>query len=477
MTSAPIPFVNTQESGSDELGGATQLALNVVVDKKGTVRRRPGIRAASGVPTFVTNNSPVIGVYVSQDGRVFAVDQNDRKIWSMNALSSFALTSITGEDWLRGAVRPIFAETEALIVIAGGAEPQKIVFETLDTSILAGSPPNASHVIANGARLLLNNLSDYTGLVHFSDLASGSSYAGHEVWTAGLGTAGYFSTESRPDPVGALMESRNEVIAVGTTTLQAFAPDAQSTYAPASAVEYGTNAPYSVIRDDNSLAFFDNLRRFVVSDTRDVESLSDAIRGTLESIASPTDCFGFRVLSNSLDAYAWVFPTDGRSFVYQKGSGWGEWNSGTLDDPHPLAISSACISQVDGRNLVGTPDGRIAELSMDAADDLGAPFSAVVRTGFLAHDTDNRKWCKSVKLALRRGEYGTGAATAMLGFRDRNGPWQWIRVDIGADGDTEATVIFRSLGIYRRRQWAFEFTGARQMILAGATEEFEVLEA
>lgn len=477
MTYAPIPFVNVQESGSDELGGALQLALNVVQDQKGTIRRRPGIQTSLLAPAAAIAGSAIVGLWVTTDGQLFAVDDAARRIWRVLSAGATAIPSTTGEPSVLGTQRPTFAETEAMLGIAGGGFPSKLVFADMHISLIGGSPPLASHVVANSARLLLNDLGDYTGLVHYSDLATGSSYAGHEVWTSGIGTAGYFLTESRPDPVVALLESSNEIIALGTTTMQAFAADAQTVYAPVTAREFGCGAPYSVIRDDNSIAWLDNARRFVISDTRDVQSIAAPIKGTLETVASPADCFGFRALLNSLDAYVWSFGVDGRTFVFQKAIGWAQWSCGTADVPLPFMATSHCLSPVDGRNLIGTNDGRIAELSMDAADDLGLPFTAVVRTGYINHDTDNRKWCKSVKFTLRRGEPGAGAATAMFGFRDRPGDWTRIAIDIGSAGDVDATVIFRSLGVYRQREWMFEFTGTRQLILAGATEEYEVLEA
>lgn len=477
MTSAPIPFTNQQESGSDELGGASSLAMNVILDQKGTVRRRPGLATSSLAPAAAISSYAIIGVWVTQDGKLFAVDAA-RNIYRVTPNAAAILSAQRGSSArLNGDRRPVFAETEALIAISGGQEIQKIVLATNDTTHLGGNPPMASHVIANSARLLANDINDYTGLVRFSDFAAGGAYAGHEVWNVGIGNAGYFSTESRPDPVVALVESSNEIVVFGTSTMQAFAPDAQSGYAPVSSREFGCSAPYSVIRDDNNLAFFDNARRMVVTDTRDMSPISGAIKGTLDAMRRTDDAFGYRALVGSLDSYAWTFPTDGRTFNYQKGGGWSQWSGGETNARRPFPVSAHCISPLDGRNVVGTLDGRIAELSGSATTDLGVTFSSRVVTGFLNHDTDNRKHCACVRFALRRGE-GTGPAFAKFGYRDAPGDWlAEILIPLGSYGETDITIPFRSLGTYRRRQWFFEFGGSRQLVLAGATEEYEVLDS
>jgi hypothetical protein len=48
-------------------------------------------------------------------------------------------------------------------------------------------------------------------------------------------------------------------------------------------------------------------------------------------------------------------------------------------------------------------------------------------------------------------------------------------VELGLSGDTAQVVVLRSLGVYRKRQWVFEFSADVELELVSAIEEFDVL--
>jgi hypothetical protein len=233
-----------------------------------------------------------------------------------------------------------------------------------------------------------------------------------------------------------------------------------------------------VIRDDHSFAWLDHSRRFVHGDGRSVEILSDPIQQVLDNMTRVDDCFGFRVLRGPIDAFVWVFPADGRSFCYQKGGGWSQWMS--WNDligwaRMPINAHARVVGSAD--NLVGLTDGKIGLLTPSTQTDLGTPIQAYVMTGYLNRDADRWKQCVSVRLALQRGLGSwTTEPVASLQWRDDGGPWQSpIKVSLGISGDQEIVVELRGLGTYRRRQWRFHFRGTEELVLAGATEEYEVL--
>jgi hypothetical protein len=65
---------------------------------------------------------------------------------------------------------------------------------------------------------------------------------------------------------------------------------------------------------------------------------------------------------------------------------------------------------------------------------------------------------------------------AFLRFRDGPGAWSdRIPVDLGASGERELVLRLPSLGVYRRRQWEFEYSGTEALVLVSAVEEFTVL--
>ena len=61
MPQEPINFGPNQESSYDELGGASPSAINVIIDEKGTVYKRPGIATYSVAPSSVVDGNGIIG--------------------------------------------------------------------------------------------------------------------------------------------------------------------------------------------------------------------------------------------------------------------------------------------------------------------------------------------------------------------------------------------------------------------------------
>lgn len=484
MAQARIPFVPNQESGLERLAGGMPAAMNVVLDAKGAVRRRPGIATSSLAPSSVIDSGGLVGLYSTVGGKLFAVggSTEPRSIYRLSATDSFELSGGGGATDLQGTGRPVFAETDALLVIAGGSVPQKIVLADDSSDRLAGGPPSSSHVIANSSRLSMNHVADdFPGRISYSSTAFASDvYTGHEQWGVGNGTAGFYTAESRPDPVVALHENTNEVFAFGTRTLQVFSPDSQVVYAPLPAREYGIGAAYSVVRVDHSFAWIDHRRRIVVSDGRSVQVLSQGIQQDLDDMSSVSDAFGYRVHHGHLDLLVWTFPTDGRTYVYQAGGGWSQWSGWDSGSNNWKRFVVNCHYQrpVGAQNLVGTTDGKVGELKQSASDDLGDTIVSRVTTGFLDRGTDRRKHCVSVRLVLERGQTSnTSEGMLLLRYRDDMGDWVGpMEVGLGTSGDFEAVVEMRGLGVYRRREWRFDFSGSDDLVLASATEEFEVLD-
>lgn len=474
MPTELIPFGNVQSSGWDSLGGSQPLAMNVFVDGSGTVRRRPGIQAYANGPSGVVDSGGIIGLHATIGGRLFGVGGTGSGVRLARPIYALAAGSALEVGRLPGDRRSVFAETELLGVFAGGQEMVKVELDTLTGSDLSSEAPLAHHVIANSLRLLADDYTSSASLIRYSEIASGNTdYSGHEAWTLGIGDAGAFSAEARNDPVVALGENTNEVFAWGSSTLQIFAPDGTFVFSPVAAREFGCSAPYSIIKTDQEFAWLDDKRRFVVSDGRSAQVISDPIQSDLDSVETWSDCIGYRVLEGPLDARVWTFPSDGRTFVLQAGSGWGQW-SGYDGNWTRFPVNAHVLRPDTDENVVGTTDGRIAKLSLDSEDDLGTPVVAYVQSGFQDRKTERLKRTIAVRLFLRRGTVTGGTAPiAWLRTRDRPGAWeQSYPVSLGVSGDTEVMVEFRSLGTYRTREWLFEFSGEPGLRLVRAVEEY-----
>lgn len=459
--------------------------MNVMVDARGTLRRRPGITATvAGVPDSalvdaVVAGAPITGLHEAATGDtygVFGYDVMRFATGGVTKLSPVGLTTTTP------GARPVFAETEMLLLLAQSADLRKIELASPVIGLLGGSPPIASHVIANSDRLLGNDGTIDRTKVRYSDIALGTvTYAGHEIWLpeTGVNTSGYFTAESRPDAVVAIGENTAEVFVWGTETLQIFASDPSRVFAPVRALEVGCRAPYSIVKFNSEFYWLDSQKRFVHGDGQSFEPVTAGMENVFKSISRVDDCFGFCAHLGMVDVLAWTFPTDGRTFVYQPGVGWGQWASWNEGGANwaPFTVTAHHQRASDAANLVGTSAGKLGAFDLAATDDLGVRINAYVETGFTDRGTSKEKLCRCVRLILKRGTTTTsGTPRGFLWYRDKPGDWQGpIEVELGASGDSDPVVTFQNLGKYRTRQWRFQFDGPEELLLVRAEEDFDVL--
>jgi len=483
MSEAVIPFGSSQQSGLDPLASAQALSINVVVDSAGAMLRRPGIQTVDEFPSSAIDDHPVVSMYVDAARRRYAITgtlPGAVYLYELDNGSAFNVLDFTNSA-MSASARPVFAETEGILAIATGRRIYKLPVGTKNIALLGGDPPKASHVVSQKQRLVANDAVDNKTRVHYSAPASGGSVSGHEQWGAqvtSLGTSGFFTAEGQPDVIRAIAGNSSEIFVWGPQSLEVFAPDNNLIYAPTLVREFGLSATYSVVKDDQSFAWLDNRRRFVHSDGRQVNVLSTPdIAKTLQSISDVSDCFGYRVVTGHVDAVVWTFPSDGRSFAYQRGGGWSQWMGYDGNTWTRLAVN-AHVSSVDSNaNFVGTTGSRVGQMTVNSNTDLGDAVPAYTTTGFLHRNTNNRKHCRRIRLGLRRGQVSSSTEPfALIKWRDDEGAWSTpLRVGLGASGDRFPVVSFEGLGVYRRRQWHFSFHGTEDFALVSATEEYDVL--
>lgn len=481
MPQGDIVFGPFQEGSYDELGGASPRAINVVIDPKGVVSKRPGISSYDVAPDSVVDSDGITGLYADNTGQLFAVGgtPGSRHIYKLSNGSALDLSTAPNTS-LRGTRRPVFAETEAFLVIAGGADIQKVDLQSLASAQLGGEPPIASHVIANSSRLLANDLIVDKTKVRFSGIFQGTvDTSGMEQWenTGLTEDGGFLTAEARPDPVVAVHENTNEVFVWGKDNVQIFVPDTSSVFAPAATRESGTLAPYSIIKQGQNFFWLDQHRSIVYSDGRTFQNLEGPIKGQLDALQRPDDCFGYRVFAGHIDCLVWCFPTDHRCFAYQIGGGWSEWFGWDEESSNfkRFIVDAHHLRRDGGLNVVGLTDGRVGKLSLDTFTDLDEPIVSYVESGFVNRDTDNLKRCRSVMLSLRRGS-SSAASLGKLEWRDDTGPWnEPVYIDTGVTGDNNCVRRIHSLGTYRRRQWRFTFSDDVRLSLVKVTETFDVL--
>ena len=479
VSTAEIPFNKGQASGIDELAGALPMAINMLVDAGGAAFTRPGLLEWDEWPDPSCDDAgagAVIGaaVWNSAVGEFLVYVTTDRRIWAMLGPNNrIALSDPTAATQLDGTTRPTFASTITRIVIAGGGLIQKWEGAGLSAR-LGGSPPVASHVVANSRRLVVSAPIP-PGEITFSETGD----TGHEVWNTGDSDSA--EAEARPDLILATHENSNEVYAFGSETLQLFVPDPVSAYNAGRASNFGLAAAYSVIRAGESfllLAVSDG-RVLAATDGRGLTPLSEGLLDkALARFETVADCWGFRAKIDAWDLAVWVFPTEGRTLVYDAiTQQWSEWRSRSGGAWVPWAGTAHVYWPSRNLNLVGLTDGTMALLDGETFQDVGEPLVGLVRTGHMDRGSKKQKVCQGLALTMRRGGNASPAPAVAVRWREGLGAFsQPLTYSLGANGETEATLRKWTLGVYTDRQWLLEFSANARLVLAAATETYEEAE-
>jgi hypothetical protein len=476
---ARIPF-GFEESGEQELAGGSALAVNVLIDGKGAIRRRPGITTTTGAPSTVVNSAGIDGIYVTEmSGELFAVSAAPpslRSIYRIDGGSAFDLTNGFSQQALRGTRRPTFAETEAGLFIAGGDEVQKVLLQSgYASSRLANVPTIASHVVVQAQTALVNSLETPFNQVAYSSAGTGAVIDPFETWS-GASDNGVVYARMRPSKVVALHENTNEVWAFQETGTQIFVTDPAQNYVEGRSDENGCGAAYSVIKYREAFAWINQHKQIIISNARGPEIISGPIQKTLDD-TDITGAWGFAAELDQFSILAWMFPVAGFGLCYQIGGGWSRWAGHDGETwANPLIMSHARRWGADKEHIVGLTDGRIGTLSTSVYTDLDDPIKAYCRSGYLDRGSqerpaDVRKACKSVRLVFKTDPTTALAPVGTLRWRDEDGNWRQRMNLVPRNGVVE----FRSLGVYRRRQWEIEWNDDAEISLISATEEFDIL--
>ncbi len=466
----PIPFCAGQSS-LEELSGASPIQWNLLKDPGGAVRQRPGLRVWEDFPAVVPNASPVLGMFAWRTFLIYVCE--DRSIWAMYAPGDVrALSDATAATRLDGSLRPVFAYDYQRVVITGGGAPQ--MWEGAGLSArLGGTPPTSTH-IGYSAQRLVASLYDNTGVIQWTPPGVGN----HQTWTTiGVGAGGFAEAEASPDPVQAMAVTTNEVFVFGTQTLQVFVPDPLNDFSVASTITVGCGARYSVIDTDGMFYWLDERQRFVKSNGRDFDAVSSpAMARSLSALGVVSDCWGFRTRIGSFDLLVWRFPTEERTIVFDLGSQtFLEWRGWTSSEWSDWIGQSYYYWAEHNVHLVGLQDGRIAEMTFDAQQDMTAGIKGISRTGFMDNGTVVRKLCQRVDLTMKRGAtiIGNVPPTVELRYRDDLGSFNTaVNYSLGA-AEYAPTIQKWSLGMYRDRQWELAFQNNAEFVLTAAKATVE----
>ena len=472
----------------DELAGGMPAQINCQVDAAGALRMRPGISAFTDFPTAIPEASPVVAID-SWLGKIVYVTQDStgvRKMWALTspgvvqALSTSGTFTTDRQTQLPGTARPIILPTRARVFFAGGGTtpgdptPQNLRHWTGVGNASDTGPVGLSFThLAGISQRVVGNAEDRSGIIYWTDVGD----TGETTWQTGIN---FREAETKKDAVIGLYVSSNELVLLGTETIQMLSPDPSETFTPARTIEIGWGSPYSYIPFDEIFMGLDNKSRAVLCNGRSFDVISSPAIGQQLEDADTGDAWGFRYKVGNWDLGALMLPTDGRTFVYDAGSKlWTEWRGfdSSVGGYGAFDVTAAYYWPERKVTLVGRPDGSIAQLDQAATTDLGEPIVVQLTSTFEDRNSSRLKQCQHVRLKFRRGLLAVGeVGHLLLSWRDDSGPFcDPIRFDLGDPNDVAPVVEAHSLGTYRQRQWrivvdsvAFRF--------AGAEEDFEVLD-
>lgn len=467
-----IPFSGGQSSGLDALAGGMPAQVNVTTDAAGAAWMRPGIVAWDDYPATAPTTDEVTGIGVWNGYTIFTTtpNANGHPLWAITSPGvATALSDATAATRVNGVLKPIFTPTRTRMVISAGGPPQKWEGAGLSAR-LGGSPPSMTHTVAISQRLVGNGTSA-GGLIYWSGIGE----VNHETWVTG---SEFREAETEPDDLIALYKSANELVAIGTRTVQMLSPDPSITFSNARTLQYGGAAPRGVVLADEQFLILDTRKRIMLSNGRGSAAVSSpAIARDLDRMSTVDDCWGFRYHIEGHDMAVFTFPTEGKTFAYDiPAKAWQEWRSWRNGAWADLAISAHCYDEDNKVHLVGLSDGRIARFDADTRTEMGEPLIAEVTSPFVNQGTAAPKLTNWVRFTFRRGGASSSTAVALVSFRNDLGAFgEPYRLTLGDSSDVNPTVVIRSVGIYEQRQWRISVDSG-EFVLAEVEEDFTVLQ-
>ena len=496
MPETAIPIESSLRPSADDRDDFARSATNWLTDAGDTSVLRPAIvntqldpgayTAASGTLTGIIGAYVWKSVFNQREYLVYI--RQDRKIYAKDLITNVvsALSSASAATQLDGSAPvAVFAEDSQRLVIAGGGQLQIWVgnVATLSARIAAtvfgvNQPPlSATHVISLQNYLVANNAALPGGNNQIA--WSGLGDTNHVTWNP----LNFNTADADPDAIVAIYANLREVFAFGTKTLQVFGIGSDSTlpFASSAAMSIGLAAAYSPVRLDGQFAWLDEARRFVIGDGRSAQEISQDINNTLRGLTTVTDCRGFRVRLGYWDLLVWIFPTEGKAFVYdqakQRWRLWRGWDG--IDSYAALRIAAYVYWPTGNLHIVGDPlYENLWTLSADAGSDTatGQPIVGEIVTERLDWGTPKPKRCKKVRFFCKRGINASAATFLDVAKSDDDGAWSGAAtLSLGVAGDYQGFVDWRPGGIYRRRQYRIRYSGGDAATITKAVEYWEEL--
>lgn len=283
-------------------------------------------------------------------------------------------------------------------------------------------------------------------------------------WTNG----DFVSAEMFPDTIKALVKNNNYIYAVGTESIEYFYDAANATGSPFSrndsaVLQFGTNAPYTVVQTDNEVILVGDSGNggravWTVDGFKSVDVSIEPIKQALDNEAGDlSNAIGYCIRISGHKFYVLTLVKSGRVLVYDFDEKmWHEWQFGDVSAPFyaPFAADSTLGFPYILHKTAGTVMKFLENVYVDSptgAGDVG--INCVATTVKLDFDTINRK--QMYRLAVV-GDSPNNTTDCPLGVEwsdDDYNTWTTSRT-LTMNGVMSAIT---RLGYFRRRAFRFTF--------------------
>jgi len=465
------PFQNAESFALNQLSDSLFDAFIVKLEKDDLSVKRQGLQLQVRLGTA----KPIDGVYWWEKQQLLISVSDGRVFKTTNATGT--TVEITG-DKLLDTGRPSFTDNGDTLVIANGG---RMVFTdgTALTAFIADAdaPTAVTHVAFLDQFILANVVG--TGRFQFADFVAGAP----STWLA----VDVFTAESSSDDLLGLYVNRQAIILQGSESIEFWFNDGITPFTRSQGAVHsrGVIAKYATVLANEVLYFIDDKRRLVRLEGTQPVILSTPFDKLIQNFTTVNDATMDYTTVDGRHFILINFPTEDRTLMYDlQGDYWTEWSFFNISTNLRERFLGQAYTYARGFNqhiFASRQDDRLLEMDASFLDDDGADIRNTRITGFLDHDSPNRRK-RSYRITMRIqtgiGLPPTGSVEPFLLIRFQNDDQKtfgaYRSIPLGKLGETDFRIIIRNLGNYYARRYEITMNEKIPFAIGRTIEEFDV---
>jgi len=276
-------------------------------------------------------------------------------------------------------------------------------------------------------------------------------------------TSNFLSAEMFPDPIVSLARQNNQVVVLGSSSIEFFYDAANAAGSPlsrndAATIQMGTASAYSVYQNEQFCIYVsasDSGGRAVwlIKGFQPQKITDEYIERIIDAEVNMSDCRGFGIRTKGHLFYVLNLKTSGRTLVYDVDEKlWHEWSTDSAGSHTVFAYDNMADSGIGAAHVLHTSNGTVYKVDPNIYQDDTTPIHCTIVTNKYDMDSYNRKFMSSLKLV--GDSYSPTNVVTFYWTDDDYQTWSNAKT-IDMNDDFPA---FQRLGAFRRRAFKFEHT-------------------